>query len=213
MVDSDTNSYLDRNVQQPESERDPFTPTRYRQFASRLPATAKSVLDVGCNTGRGGSELKQVRPDLSLMGLDVVQERLDRLPAGVYDRRICGSATHIPLEDESVDGVVAGEFIEHLYPKDVDAVLCEFFRVLKLNGVCLLTTPNPGDLKRLASGKTVLGGAHLTQHHPSILKARLMAVGFTKVRVHGTGKVSSYVGTRVPLLGIYGSYMISAVKW
>lgn len=212
-MNADGNNYLDRNLQQPESEQDTFTVERYRQFAARLPSAANVVLDIGCNTGRGGLELKRLRPKASLVGLDVVQERLDRLPAGVYDRRICGSATQIPLEDECVDGVVAGEFIEHLYPRDVYGTLCEIFRVLKLNGVCLLTTPNPGDLKRLITGKTVLGGAHLTQHHPSILKSRLMAVGFTKVRIYGTGKVSNYLGTRVPLLGIYGSYMISAVKW
>ena len=47
-------SYEQLNTLQQSSEIDPFTIERYNQFFKHLPKTTKTLLDVGCNTGRGG---------------------------------------------------------------------------------------------------------------------------------------------------------------
>jgi SAM-dependent methyltransferase len=199
------------NLLQRASETDPFTDERYRQFLRWLPPRATDVLDVGCNTGRGGVVLRQARPALRLVALDLVQQRLDRLPAGVYDEVICGSATAIARPDQSLHAIVAGEFIEHLQPREAASFVHEAFRVLAIGGVLLLTTPNPGDVKRRLRGGTVLGGAHVSQHHPRALRLQLQMAGFGAVVLRGSGKVSRWLGTRVPL-PIYGSYLAAAVK-
>lgn len=204
--------YVTRNELQADSEHDPFTLSRYRQFASFLPAGPLRVLDVGCNTGRGGAELKRVRPDVQLFGLDLLQSRLDRLPRDVYAGTVCGSATQIPSEDDSYDAVVAGEFIEHLLPMDAHRFVADAFRVLKVGGRILLTTPNPGDIKLRLRGGTCLGGPHLSQHHPETFRTVLKMYGFGKVRMLGSGKVSWYLGSRFPWLGIYGSFLAVGVK-
>lgn len=201
-----------RNRLQTVSEADPFTEQRYRQFLAWLPAGCREVLDVGCNTGRGGQVLKQARPELRLRGLDIVPERLARLPAKVYDDTVCGSATAMPLPDESLHAVLAGEFVEHLPPRAVPDFLHEAFRVLALRGVLLLTTPNPGDLKRRWRGASILGGAHLSQHHPQALALQLRMAGFGQVHVRGSGRVSGWLGTRFPWLAAYGSYLVCAEK-
>jgi SAM-dependent methyltransferase len=200
------------NLLQRASETDPFTEDRYRQFLRWLRPEARDVLDVGCNTGRGGAVLKQARPGLRLIALDLLQQRLDRLPAGVYDDTLCGSATAIALPDQSLHAVVAGEFIEHLPPREAASFLHEAFRVLAIGGVLLLTTPHPGDLKRRLRGGSVLGGAHVSQHHPHALKLQLQMAGFGPVRLRGSGKVSRWLGTRLLVLPIYGSYLAAAVK-
>jgi ubiquinone/menaquinone biosynthesis C-methylase UbiE len=200
------------NALQEVSETDSFTESRYAQFAARLPHGPLKVLDVGCNTGRGGAVLKRLRPDLQLHGLDLLQSRLDRLPKDTYTGTVCGSATQIPSSDESYDAVVAGEFIEHLLPIDAHRFVADAFRVLKVRGRLLLTTPNPGDIKLRLRGGTVLGGAHLSQHHPGTLKTVLKMYGFARVRLLGSGKVSWYLGSRFPLLGLYGSYLAVAEK-
>jgi SAM-dependent methyltransferase len=200
------------NELQEGSERDPFTESRYAQFAKFLPAGPLKVLDVGCNTGRGGAALKALRPDLHLFGMDLLQSRLDRLPADVYSGTVCGSATQIPTQDESYDAVIAGEFIEHLLPIDAHRFVAESFRVLKVRGRLVLTTPNPGDLKMRLRGGTALGGAHLSQHHPDTLKTVLKMYGFARVHVRGSGKVTWYLGDWFPLLGIYGSFLATGVK-
>lgn len=205
-------NYEELNLLQPESENDPFTEDRYRQFYRFFPKSVSKVLDVGCNTGRGGRVLKSMDAHLMIYGLDAVKDRLDRLPVSVYQERVHGLSTSIPVEDGSFDVVVAGEFIEHLYHRDVDKTLEEIFRILKIDGRLLLTTPNPYDWKRRFRGRSVLGGAHVSQHFPDALKWKLKMMGFANVRVYGSGKVSRYLGSRFPLLSVYGSYLATADK-
>ena len=208
----DLQSYEEQNIRQVVSEEDAFTIERYEQFARLLPARALKILDVGCNTGRGGHRIKELNPRLEITGLDAVSSRLDQLPQATYSEVYHGLSTSIPAPDCSFDAVLAGEFIEHLYPADVDPTLCEFQRVLSIGGRLLLTTPNPRYIKNSMSGATVYGVSHLTQHYPLILRRRLMAHGFAHVKIRGSGKVSRHLGTRIPILAVYGSYLVSADK-
>ncbi len=211
-MDNRHQNYETLNIRQEVSETDSFTPTRYEQFFRCLPAKTVSVLDIGCNTGRGGKRLKELNPAFEIIGLDCVSERLNSLPE-CYSRRLYGLSTDIPLEDQSVDAITAGEFLEHLYPADVDKTLCEFQRVLKTRGRLLMTTPNPYYLKNRLLGLSVYGTSHLTQHFPEILRIRLQMHGFSKVRIYGSGRVSKFLGRHFPFLSVYGSYLIKADKY
>jgi len=205
-------SYEFQNLQQEVSETDPFTQKRYEQFFKFLPKGTQTILDIGCNTGRGGQRLYELNPSLQIYGLDCVQERLNALP-DCYSNRIYGLSTAIPMDDQSIDTIVAGEFIEHLYPIDVDKTLCEFQRVLKIGGRLLLTTPNPNYLRNLVSGESIYGVSHLTQHFPKVLKFRLLMHGFSNVRIYGSGKVSKYLGNHFPIKVVYGSYLAVVDKY
>ena len=59
---------IELNRKQEVSEIDPFTERRYKQFVRHLPPHAHDVLDVGCNTGRGGVVMKTLRPSLRITG-------------------------------------------------------------------------------------------------------------------------------------------------
>lgn len=201
------------NRAQHQSETDRFTAGRYKQFVRHFPENTRDVLDVGCNTGRGGPVMKALVPALRLTGIDCVPERTAALDPLVYAERICGSADKIPLASESFDAIVAGEFLQALPPNLVDAALCEFFRLLRPKAVLLLTTPNPSYLRNKFYGTSVLGGAHLSQHHAGSLRRRLRDIGFSGVKVRGSGLVSSVVGERFPIRSVYGSYLVRARKW
>ena len=209
----DHQKYEFQNSQQIVSEHDEFTLERYEQLAKFLPKNSEctNILDVGCNTGRGGLRLKTIKPSIALSGLDCVQERLNALPE-CYSNKVYGLSTKIPVEDRFFDAIVAGEFLEHLYPADVDQTLCEFQRVLKIGGRLLLTTPNPNYLKNKLEKKSVYGVSHLTQHFPQILKVRLLIHGFSGVKLYGSGKMSRYLGYSFPILAVYGSYLVVANK-
>lgn len=206
------NNYEAINILQPASENDPFTVERYCQFYRHFPKNALSILDIGCNTGRGGNTLKALQPDLRIYGLDAVQDRLDRLPMDAYVQGVHGYSTKIPNDDNVYDVVVAGEFIEHIYSADVELTLAEIFRVLKIGGRLLLTTPNPGDIKRKWRGESILGGAHVSQHFHSALSLKLTMSGFSHVKVKGSGKVTRYLGSKFPLF-VYGSYLAMGDKF
>jgi ubiquinone/menaquinone biosynthesis C-methylase UbiE len=205
-------AYELQNAEQVISEHDDFTPDRYRHFFSLFPAKARRVLDIGCNTGTGGVVLKSLNSKLVITGLDCVERRLAALPAQ-YSNKIYGLSTDIPADDQSFDVVVGGEFLEHLYPGDVDRTLCEMQRVLAIGGRLLLTTPNPFYLKNRLSHKTIYGVSHLTQHFPKTLALRMMMHGFSNVRTCGTGRVSKYIGRHIPILSLYGSYLAYGDKY
>jgi ubiquinone/menaquinone biosynthesis C-methylase UbiE len=203
--------YVTQNLAQESSETDPFTLERYGQFHRFMPESARLILDVGANTGRGGQQLAELDPNYQLVALDCVQSRLDVLPK-CYARAICCLANNMPAKDQSFDAVVAGEFLEHLYPSDVDSTLCEFQRVLKVGGRLLMTTPNPSYLRSWLTGGTVYTVGHLTQHWAGLLKSRLKMHGFSRIRIFGSGKMSRYIGSYFPMRMLYGSYLIIGDK-
>lgn len=208
-------SYTEKNVRLEGEGSDPFTKERYAQFASHLPKPRQPVsrvLDVGANEGSGGTVLRQLRPEIELYGLDCVDTWLKNLPPA-YAGGIQALCSEIPVPDCHFTAIVAGEFIEHLYPRDVDPTLEEFQRVLEIGGRLLMTTPNPNSLKMRYKGKTVFGRSHLTQHHPDVLRTRLRMHGFSKVRFYGSGKAKRLVGEHFPVLSVYGSYLVIADKW
>lgn len=205
-------SYSQQNTEQSVALTDTFTIERYKQFARNLPIDSGRCLDVGCAEGRGGAELLLQKPNLKISGLDCVEERIANLPS-CYENSIVGLTSSIPCEDRTFDAVIAGEFIEHLYPSDVDSTLCEFNRILKIGGYIALTTPNPYSLKMRMRSGTVYGTAHLTQHYPECLKMRLKQHGFSKIKIRGSGKASLLVGQYFPWLSVYGSYMVIARKY
>jgi predicted SAM-dependent methyltransferase len=67
-----------------------------------------------------------------------VESRLKKIPRTIYDRSICSYSTDVRAENASFDIIVAGEFIEHLYDKDVLPTLQEFYRLLKPQGRLLV---------------------------------------------------------------------------
>lgn len=206
-------NYEKLNIRQVSSEKDPFTEDRYRLFYKFFPRNAQTVLDMGCNTGKGGQILKELDEKLVISGLDIVKNRLDQLPKGIYHQGIYGLSTKIPCNDCTFDVVVAGEFIEHLYPIDIDQTLSEIFRVLRVRGRFLLTTPNPKDIKRRIRKQSILGDAHVSQHFHDTLKLKLRMIGFSRVRIFGSGRVVWYLGYRFPFLSIYGSYLAMGDKF
>jgi ubiquinone/menaquinone biosynthesis C-methylase UbiE len=205
-------SYELKNGVSSQEEEDDFTPDRYRQFYTMFPAKSRTILDIGCNSGRGGAVLKHMDNTLEIFGLDCVQERLNRLPME-YSTKLYGLSSDIPIEDQTFDVVVAGEVLEHLYPSDVDNTLCEIQRVLRIGGRFLMTTPNPHYIKNKIHHKTIYGRYHLTQHFPKSFVVRMAMHGFSNVRTFGSGRVSKYIGCHCPVLSVYGSYMICGDKY
>ena len=144
------------NAAQTVSEIDSFTAYRYVQFARHL-GSAMRILDVGCNTGRGGLVLRQAKPSAHIEGLEMLAARAALVPAGVYDAVTVGDLATIAGSGAQFDALVMGELIEHVYAA-LEDFISSAAGVLSQGGRVLLTTPNPHYLFLRWRGGSVLGG-------------------------------------------------------
>ena len=105
-------------------------------------ARDKVVVDAACGEGYGSAFLSQYAQ--SVVGIDVsaaaVEHATERY-RGIANLgfRNC-SVTSLPIEAASVDLIVSFETIEHL--AEQDEMLQEFRRVLKPDGLLLISSPN-----------------------------------------------------------------------
>jgi 2-polyprenyl-3-methyl-5-hydroxy-6-metoxy-1,4-benzoquinol methylase len=138
MVDSHT----------PELERlvtDTFTLTSVEHLHRYAMATTicggKDVLDIACGEGYGSNLL--TKNAKSVIGVDISNEAIESAKSK-YPRPnlkfLCGTADAIPLEASSIDVVVSFETLEH-HDKH-EEMLSEITRVLRANGVLIISTPD-----------------------------------------------------------------------
>lgn len=109
-----------------------------------VPGPDPVLLDVGCSGGHLLADLRACWPGAELGGVDAEAAGLGSAHLAVPDAVILhASATDLPLDDASVDGIVALNLLEHL--ADDVAALREFRRVLRPRGRALVVIPsNPG---------------------------------------------------------------------
>jgi SAM-dependent methyltransferase len=100
------------------------------------------VLDLGAGDGAFAAELRGVGCDV--VAVDVADEALRRARERVpgIDARLAAEGGPLPLDEDAVDVVWAGEVLEHV--ADVVGLLAEVRRVLRWGGTLLVTTPYHG---------------------------------------------------------------------
>jgi len=141
--------------------------------------------------------------------VELVPERIAKIPAGIYDRVLNTPIETFP-DSTHFDAICMGEVLEHIPLVSVQGVLEHCLRLLAPGGQLLLTTPNPHYLAlRWRGAGTVLGGAHVSAHCPTALSQFCQHLGYVNATLSGSGRVSRWIGSRFPL-SIYGSYLLSA---
>ena len=106
----------------------------------------RRFVDVGCGDGFFLATIHAAAPDVALFGVEGSAYQFTRAEARLdahldyVDLRRADLEQGIPLADEAVDLVYAGEVVEHLYNPDL--FLSECHRVLAPGGTLVLSTPN-----------------------------------------------------------------------
>lgn len=100
----------------------------------------KVVLDIASGEGYGSNLISSVAQ--YVYGVDISNEAIEHAKSKYSSSNIKflqGNTSNIPLEDNSVDVIISFETIEHHC--EHEEMLMEFKRVLKLGGVCLISSP------------------------------------------------------------------------
>ncbi|MGY8802726.1 MAG: class I SAM-dependent methyltransferase [bacterium] len=91
-------------------------------LASLFPKDA-NVLDVGCGDGTIDTLLMQLRPDITIEGIDILVRPETKIPVREFDGRV------IPVADNSFDAVVFVDVLHH--SEDATQLLREARRVAR----------------------------------------------------------------------------------
>jgi len=149
------------------------------------------VLEVGCGAGRYLRALRELRPELVLVGCDVSRAALAALSAsapGIETRLASGDA--LPAADAEFDAVLVIDVLEHVV--EPDRLLAEIHRALAPGAVLHLHVPCEGDplsLWRWLPGQSGPGGwkrrlgGHLHRFRRDEILRRVQAAGFRILRV------------------------------
>lgn len=127
------------------SINNPFGHNRYGFAFEHLVSDSK-CLDYGCYDGKFIHFCKQYK-NISFIGLD---KNKDIVSLNPYHETIIHFTDSIPFEDETFDCVTMLDVIEHIF--DQHKVLHEIFRVLKPDGLLIVTTPKKNIFSFLDAG-------------------------------------------------------------
>ncbi len=118
---------------------------RARLVRRHAPGLGGDLLDYGC--GNGAQTLCFLDDFATLVGVDVepsyaraFAETITERALGDHVRAVHYDGVRLPLADQSIDGVVSFEVLEHV--QDERASLAEIHRVLRPGGWLALTVPN-----------------------------------------------------------------------
>jgi SAM-dependent methyltransferase len=111
---------------------------KYLKFLRK--GSSLKMLDVGC--GEGEYVKDAIEEGINAYGIDISTYALENALAEVKDRITFGSITGIPFADEEFDIMTAFDVIEHIHPKDTLNAVAELRRVLKPDGIVIITTPS-----------------------------------------------------------------------
>lgn len=145
---------------------------KYMKFLRK--GSSLKMLDIGC--GQGYYVRDAIEEGINAHGIDISTHAVDNALAEVRDRITCGSITKIPFPDEEFDIMTAFDVIEHIHPKDTLNAVEEIRRVLKPDGIIIITTPNSN------YGSWVFDLTHINVRPPKFWKLVLEEHNF-KVRM------------------------------
>jgi len=105
------------------------------------------VLDVGCGNGKTSAAL--IENGYNVIGIDISNVAADacRRMHGDKMKVICASADSIPLDNDTVDGIVMTHILEHLTDDELKASMKEAHRVLRARGKIFVRVFHSDDMR------------------------------------------------------------------
>lgn len=105
-------------------------------FISRIPLVGR-VLDAGCGNGAYSRYLSD---KFKVVGIDISEKQIELARQNAPNAEfICEDMTKVKFPDEYFDGILSYYSIIHIPRDEHYELLSNFYRMLKFNGVVLLT--------------------------------------------------------------------------
>ncbi|MFX1554749.1 MAG: class I SAM-dependent methyltransferase [Promethearchaeota archaeon] len=107
----------------------------FYEFLSQIPLGGQ-ILDAGCGNG---SYSRYLSEKYKLIGVDISEKQVELAKQNVPKAKfICKDMIKLDFPDEFFDGILSYYAIIHVPRDEQYDLLKNFYRMLKINGVCLL---------------------------------------------------------------------------
>lgn len=113
----------------------------YQKFAELIPPKCEMLLDLGCGTGLELDEVWAKNPDISVLGVDLCQDMLDKLVEKHSDKKletVCADYFQYEFGKERWDAVISFESLHHFMPQEKKKLYKKIFECLKSDGKFIL---------------------------------------------------------------------------
>jgi 2-polyprenyl-3-methyl-5-hydroxy-6-metoxy-1,4-benzoquinol methylase len=171
-------------------------------------STGNRILDVGCNEGYIGREVR----GKEFFGIELSPENVEKAQSNGYQVISADLNTtnlsSLPLEKKSFDHILFLDILEHLI--DPLQQLKQSAALLKDNGKILISLPNIANWRyrlMLLFGQFnyrdigVLDRTHLHLYTKKSAKQLVTQAGLTLESIHFTNAVTGFITWRIPILG------------
>lgn len=156
----------------------------------KIPNSEISVIDIGCGNGTVSEIIAKL--GYNVTAADFANSHHATKPEPLFFKKCFDASDVFPFPDNYFHCVFSGELIEHLF--DTDLFLRECKRVLKPNGILILTTPNLagfddrikfifGESPRHVNPVHPYLKLHIRQFTKSSLKKILSKYGFFDIKI------------------------------
>ncbi len=110
-------------------------------FLSLIPKSAKKILDIGCDKGIFGKQLKQLHNEIEIVGVEKDRDKYN-IATKNLDNVILGDIEEIklPFKENYFDCIVTGDVLEHLVNPWKTLENLRYF--LKKDGFFISSVPN-----------------------------------------------------------------------
>lgn len=153
------------------------------EFAEKQLPQNCLVLEAGSGEGYGTYQLSQSAKIKNIIGIDVDAETIAHA-SKKYISTNCSfkhyNGNKIPFADESFDAVISFQVIEHI--ENDKNYVAEIFRILKNNGILILSTPNR--VSRLKPGQKPWNRFHVREYDNNTLK-EILRTKFQNIQILG----------------------------
>ena len=174
----------------------------HRYFAAQTLVQGKNILDAACGTGYGSKILAEKATHV--YGLDLSPEAVEYAKANYNGENITyqvGSIAELPFADGLFDVVVSFETIEHVDQTIQKLFLQEIKRVLKPDGLLIMSTPNK---KTFTDDRGLITKFHIKEFYESefidFLKKEFSTVQIYNQYFAKTSQMLSYTTEHVQTL-------------
>lgn len=145
---------------------------RIDKLFKRIPPPVKSLLEIGCGTGRFLKLLKEIKPELQSTGIDINAEAVEIAKEKGVNCLNASAEAFAEKDNERYDLILAFEVLEHVFePFSLIKVL---LKLLEKDGKIYMTLPNYLSYDFLQVGdvyRNFFGPSHLNYYNPfSIMK-------------------------------------------